>query len=452
VARRQLDRLAIGLFLAVSITAFETLAVGTILPTITDEFRGDRLYGATFVAYMVANLIALVAAGERGDRTGLARPFAEAIVIFAAGLLVAGVANSMWLVLVGRALQGAGTGVFLTLSFAAARRGYDDRSQGRMYALLSTGWVLPSLIAPFVAGWVTDWVGWRWVFIGLIPLAPVVLALTYPSLRRLDTASVFESGRTPSRVPTAVVLAVGISLITAASYSARWWLVTLFAAAGGVTAVRALRGLMPTGMWRARRGRPAAVLARICATLAFNGANFFIPLGAGRVHDASPTVQGALILGAALTWNAGQWIAVRWDTRLGLHRLTAIGFILLGIGSAASIVVVQRSVSLWVVFAVWTAAGLGMGLLFNPTSQVAIGGAEASIAGLASMQVSVADVIGFSVIAAFGGALVSFADQTSLTLSAALVITFLAGSAAAVAGTVAGWRIVDPGAPRATDD
>ena len=442
MVQRGIDRLAVGLFLAVSITAFETLAVGTVLPTIADEFRGDRLYGATFVAYMVANLIALVAAGERADRTGLARPFAEAGIIFSIGLVVAGVANSMWVVLAGRALQGAGSGVFITLGFAAARRAYNDESQGRMYALLSTGWVLPSLISPFVAGWVTDRFGWRWVFIGMLPLVPVVMLLSVPSLRTLDRSTTLSTERGASRIPTALFLAFGISLITVSSYSARWWwAVLVLAFIGAIIVSRALRNLMPNGMWRARPGRPAAVLARICAMAAFNGADFFIPLAARRIHDASPTEQGAAILGAALTWNAGQWVAVRWGRRVGLDRLVAVGFVILGAGCAASAMVLRASIPLWVTFIVWTIGGLGMGLLFNPTSQVAVGGAEAASAGLAATQVSVADVLGFSIIAAFGGALVSFADQTSLSLRTALIVTFAAATAATVLGGIGGWRI-----------
>jgi MFS family permease len=198
-------RLAIGLFLAISATAFETMSVGTVLPTIAEHFHGDRLYGATFVAYMLANLLSLVTAGSRADRGGLAAPFGLGAVSFAVGLVVAGAAPSMAVVLLGRALQGAGTGVFSTLSLVAVRRAYDDTHQRRMYAVLSTAWVLPSLIAPFAAGWITSTLGWRWVFVGLVPLAGVVVVLTLPALAVIDRTHAIPSSARASQIGRANV-------------------------------------------------------------------------------------------------------------------------------------------------------------------------------------------------------------------------------------------------------
>lgn len=441
MARSKVDRLAIGLFLAVSATAFETLAVGTMLPTIAEEFDGDRLYGATFVVYMLANLISLVAAGERADRTGLRRPFLFGAASFAVGLLVAGTANSMWMLLIGRAMQGAGSGIFVSLSFVAVRRAYSDERQPAMYALISTGWVLPSLISPFVAGWITSTVGWRWVFIGMLPLAGIVVLLAVPQLAVVDSQSRLADERVPSRIPLAIAIAAGIGLMTAASYSSRWWLVTSLAIVGAVTVVRSLRRLMPPGLLTAHPGRPAAIAARICAMAAFNGADFFIPLAARRIHDASPTVQGATILGAAVGWNLGQWFAVRAGDRIGFHRMVPAGFVVLAAGTASSIAVLSSGTPLWVTFITWSIGGVGMGVLFNPTSQIGMGSSSSEAAGLASTQLSVADVFGFSVMAAVGGALVSFADQTSLSLGTALGSAFVLATVVALGGAFAGRRI-----------
>ena len=82
-----------------------------------------------------------------------------------------------------------------------------------------------------------------------------------------------------------------------------------------------------------------------------------------------------------------------------------------------------------------------MGVLFNPTSQIGMGSSSSEAAGLASTQLSVADVFGFSVMAAVGGALVSFADQTSLSLRTALGSAFVLATVVALAGAFAGRRI-----------
>lgn len=191
----------------------------------------------------------------------------------------------------------------------------------------------------------------------------------------------------------------------------------------------------------------------MCAMVAFNGADFFIPLAAKRFHGARPTIQGATILGAAVTWSAAQWFAAQHGERIGSHRLVPAGFILLSIGSLSAVTVLFSDVPLWVTFIGWSIGGFGMGLLFNPTSHVAMGSADAATAGLASTQLSVADVVGFSIMAAFGGAMVSLADQTALRLAPALGVAFAVGTAAALVGVFAGRNVrsIELSPPPASD-
>ena len=69
--------LAAGLVMAITLNAFEAVAVVTAMPAISEELDGDRLYGAAFSAYMLANLVALVVSGEQADRRGPAVPVPE---------------------------------------------------------------------------------------------------------------------------------------------------------------------------------------------------------------------------------------------------------------------------------------------------------------------------------------------------------------------------------------
>ncbi|MEO6158653.1 MAG: MFS transporter, partial [Ilumatobacteraceae bacterium] len=126
--------LAIGLVLGVTLVAFETTAVITALPTITDELGGDSLYGVTLAAYTLANLVALVAAGELADRRGPTLPYMVSVATFITGLLIAAAAPSMVVVVIGRVLQGAGTGAFGTIAYLLVRRAFPEERQATMYA------------------------------------------------------------------------------------------------------------------------------------------------------------------------------------------------------------------------------------------------------------------------------------------------------------------------------
>ena len=145
--------LAIGLVLGVTLVAFESTAVITALPTITDELGGDSLYGVALASYTLADLVALVAAGHAGrpHRARASRSCSPSRPS-SSGLMVAGTADSMVVVVLGRTLQGAGTGGFAPLAYVLVKRAFPDDRQPTMYACCRPGWVLPSLIAPAFAG------------------------------------------------------------------------------------------------------------------------------------------------------------------------------------------------------------------------------------------------------------------------------------------------------------
>ena len=130
-------RLAVGLVLGVTLVAFEVTAVITALPTITDELGGDSLYGVALAAYMLANLVALVAAGGMADRRGPTVPFLASIATFVAGLVVTGVAPNMVVVVIGRAMQGAGAGGIAPIAYVLVKRAFPVDRQAMMYAVLS---------------------------------------------------------------------------------------------------------------------------------------------------------------------------------------------------------------------------------------------------------------------------------------------------------------------------
>ena len=116
--------LAAGLVLGVTLVAFEITSVITALPTITDELGGDSLYGAALAVYTLANLVSLVMAGELADRKGPVFPYMISIVVFVAGLLVAAAAPTMVWIVIGRALQGIGTGAFAPIAYALVTRAF----------------------------------------------------------------------------------------------------------------------------------------------------------------------------------------------------------------------------------------------------------------------------------------------------------------------------------------
>jgi MFS family permease len=428
--------LAVGLVLSVTLVAFETTAVITALPTITDVLHGDSLYGATLAAYMLADLVALVWAGEQADLHGVRRPFLVCIAMFVIGLIVAATAQTMVMVLVGRLLQGAGSGGFAPLSYIAVRRAFPQERQATMYAYLSAGWVVPSLLGPVVAGIVVDKAGWRWVFIGIIPFAVVVALLTARAMAHLNPSDAVINRR-PSRLGHAFQAAAGVGILAAGLQNRIVPLAVSLSIAGLAIAIPALRYMLPPGVFRARRGLSAIVAVRFLATATFLGVDSFVPLAADRLHGSRPIVQGFVIAGAAITWTIGQAVTARRGDRVkpGPSAGLGFGFMLIGIATVAP--VLAPSWPLPLTFVAWSIGGFGMGILFNPTTVASMSYADDGREGEISSQIHLADSLGFGVMGAVGGATVAFADHTSLTLKGAIGVNFGLAAMCALLGVLA---------------
>lgn len=435
---RQQRLLAIGLVLGVMMVAFEITAVLTALPTITDQLHGDSLYGVALACYTLANLVALVVTGELTDRYGPARPYLASLAVFAGGLIVAATAPTMAFVVVGRTMQGAGTGGLAPIAYVLVKRAFPADRQSSMYAYLAAGWVLPSLIAPAIAGTITDGLGWRWVFWLLLPLIPFVAFITVRPMRAYAAGG--SRVVRHDRIRDAILAAAGIgAFVTSLQFR------NPIAAVGGAVAglamgLPSLRRLLPAGLQRVARGLPAVVLCRIIATAAFLGADSFIPLAADRIHGASPTIQGGVIVGASLSWTSGQWFVSR-HPELDPGRTVRWGFATLTLGLAASVPVVAAGWPLWATFVGWAIGGFGMGLLFNPTTVVAMSYADEGAEGLVSSQVNLADAIGFSTMGGVGGAMVAVSERTSLTLAGAVAINFSLAIALGCLGMICAGRV-----------
>ena len=149
--------------------------------------------------------------------------------------------------------------------------------------------------------------------------------MTHPSLAGSGVhADVDHRGR----VGHAVVLAFGIGALAIGLQSSLPMVGVPLALLGATLGVRAWRRLSPPGVLRAARGLPAIITCRILATAAFLGVDSFVPLAADRIHGASATVQGFVIIGAALAWSVGSAIVSKMpDLRPRRGALLGFAFI-----------------------------------------------------------------------------------------------------------------------------
>jgi MFS family permease len=431
--------MTIGIVLSVTLIAFEGLAISTVMPVVSRDLDGLGLYGWAFSAFFLTSLIGIVVAGREADQRGLVAPYLGGLALFSCGLLVAGLAPAMAVVVVGRAIQGFGAGVIPATAIVAIGRAYPDALRPRMLAVLSSAWIVPSLIGPGVSALVATHATWRLVFLGLIPLVAVACILTAPSLRRLPPP---EPGSGSHRVRDALLVTAGAGVFLSGLGVDRALVLVVLAAAGLALAIPGLVALVPAGTFRARPGVPAVVLIRGLETFAFFGAAAYIPLALTEVRDMSTGFAGIALSASALAWTTGSWIQQHRVRVVGERVLigSGLGLVLLGILIEAA-TLLERVPSGFAIVA-WAIAGLGMGISMAPQVVLVLREAPAGQEGRLSASLMLADVLGVAVGTGIGGALVAATEPAGgWSLRTGLALAFAVPALAALAGVAVSRRL-----------
>jgi MFS family permease len=437
--------LSLGLVLTITLVAFEALAVATAMPIVARELGGIELYGWVFSVFFLGDLVGIVIFGGLIDRRGLVRPLAIGLGLFALGLLIGGLAPSMPVLVGARLLQGFGAGGIAPVAYVAIGRALPATLRPRMFAVLSTAWVVPGIIGPAISGLVAQHASWRLVFLGLLPLVVFAAVLTIPAIARVapgPIATAPAASTLRDRLPRAVLLTGGAGLLLVGLTSATVVPGLVLVVLGIAVGLPAFRGLTPAGTLLARRGLPAAVLIRGLLTFAFFSVDAYVPLALIGWRGIDASAAGIALTVATLTWTVGAWIQARYVARLGVRLFVMAGFavVLLGIGVLA--LVLSPDVPVVVASIAWGIAGLGMGLSYAALTLLVLAEAPLDGQGVATAALQLSDVLGTALGTGVAGAVIAIAARGGQPAWIGLAGAFAVGAAVGLLGLGLSGRLV----------
>ncbi|MEU4409258.1 MFS transporter [Streptosporangium sp. NPDC023963] len=481
--------LTVGMVALISLAAFEYLAVATAMPVVADELDGHALYGLAFSGALAAGVIATVLGGWWGDRGGPVAPLWTGVAVFAAGLVVAGVAPTMDVFVAGRFVQGFGAGMLQVSMYVLVSRSYPADLHPRVFSIFATAWVVPSMVGPAITGVVVENAGWRWVFIGVTAiLLPAALLLwrglasapmTKPEPEP-EPVPESESGAVPGVTPVqgperspgarssiarrlgwALLVAAGAALMqygasaltqsggthsggTASDGMASGGMASggmasatgfVLLAAGLAMLVAALPRLLPPGTLRAARGLPSVISLRGIAAGAAIGGEAFLPLMLNEERGLSLTMAGLTLTGGALSWSFASWVVGRW--RFDRVLVLRSGSVLIAVGLALMGLTVFGAVPVATAFVGEMALGLGMGIVYPTLSVLILELSPPGEEGENSASLGVAESVYTVVAVAITGALLAALGASAAVYVLCFGLTALmAATGALVAGRV----------------
>jgi len=330
-----------AILLALLLGALDQTIVGTALPRIVTDLKGNDLYTWAVTIYLLTSTISVPFYGKLSDFFGRKPLLLFGITVFLVGSALSGLSQTMEQLILFRGIQGIGAGSLFPISLAVIGDLFTPAERGKYQGLFGAVFGLSALVGPALGGLITDNVGWHWIFfvnlpIGLLSLA--VVARVLPSIRRphgglnLDWLGglVFVAGMIP--------LLVGLTN----KQSAEWTEPQV----GGLVALglallavflfiesRVKEPIVPLDLWRDRT-YAGSLVATFFASIGFFAAVIFLPRYYQVVLGESATASGyalmPLLIGVIVSSIAsGQIVA-----RSGRYKVLLLGAItLLGIGS-----------------------------------------------------------------------------------------------------------------------
>ncbi len=161
----------VGLSLATFMQVLDTTIANVSLPTIAGNL-GVSVNQSTWVitSFAVSMAIALPLTGFLTRRFGEVKLFIWSTLLFSMASFLCGIAQSMPMLIVFRAIQGAVAGPMYPITQSLLISIYPPAKRGMALALLAMVTVVAPIAGPILGGWITDNYSWPWIFFINVPI------------------------------------------------------------------------------------------------------------------------------------------------------------------------------------------------------------------------------------------------------------------------------------------
>ena len=432
----------IAMGVAVLVVANDFTALSVALPAIEHDLHTNVATAQWVInGYAMVFGVLIVTGGCLADMFGRRRIFVAGAAIFASFSLIGGFAMNAAVLLACRFLMGIG-GAMMWPAILGMTYGLLPRSKAGLAGGLILGAAgFGNAVGPLLGGWLTDTVGWRWIFFVNLPVAAAAILITMFVVRR----DVPREDCGPLDYAGTAALTTGLlALLLALDWALELgWTAQLILALFALSAVALVAfllverragesALVPRSVMQ-NRGFLAAGISTLLASAIFFAALLYLPQFMSRNLGFSAIGSGAGLLPMMGTFMITSFIAGRLYQRLGPKVSVSLGAMLLGVGMILLSAISAGTTYDQLIFGM-VVLGIGVGLFYSSVTTAAITALDPSQASLAGAIVYMFQIAGGSIGVGLNTAIVVSASSMARGIHVAFLVDgLLAIASAAVA-------------------
>lgn len=443
MTHRQIMEALTGLLAAFFTAILSSTIVANALPTIMSDLHGTQTdFAWVITAALLANAVTTPLWGKLADLFNKKILVQLSIVIFVAGSVMAGLSETIPLLLTARVIQGVAMGGLTALSQAIIGTMIPPRDRGKYSGYMGGVMAVGTAGGPLLGGFIVDSpLGWRWTFFVCVPLAVIALILLQVTLK-------IQHIKRPAKIDWlgSILLTSGVSLlliwVSFAGNPAYYGWVSWQSAAmvGGGVVLLALLVLVESKVEQpiiplkiiSERTTALAILASVAVGVAMFGSTTFLGQYFQVARGASPTEAGLLTLPMIAGNLTGSVVSGLLISRTGKWKGYLIGGSVLLIGGLGLAGTMDHTTELWQAGIFTAILGVGLGMLMQNLVLAVQNTVRASDIGTASASVaffrSVGGAIGVAVLGAVLSSRVSQLATEGLTAAGIPVAGGTAGA------------------------
>ncbi|KAA9014206.1 MDR family MFS transporter [Niallia endozanthoxylica] len=356
-----------ALLIATFLTAIEGTIVSTAMPVIVGDLGGSELYTWVISVYLLAMVIGTPIFGKMADLYGRKLMFTLGVIIFVAGSMLSGLAQTMEQLVWYRVIQGIGAGALTTIPFTIIGDVFAFEQRAKIQGMISSVWGISGIIGPLAGGFIVDYVSWRWIFFMNLPFGIVSLVLLWVALHEhlekkkqiIDYPGIFtfaismtsflyaltllkeQKELTGSIILLLAVAVVGIGLF--------FWIEK-----------NSKEPMLPLSLFK-NKFISVANTASFLFGFILVTVTFYIPLWVQGVNNLNATISGISMLPMSITWPLGAVLSGRWlaKSSVGKIAVTGISVVLAG---TFGLIFMQEDTTIAYMMVLTAILGFGFGL------------------------------------------------------------------------------------------